>query len=53
MPKFKMSQSYSLHKLLPDLGFHSIFSSFANLTKLSRNEGFKLSEVGLLVVSAC
>lgn len=45
MPKFKMSQSYSLQKFLPDLGFHSIFSSFANLTKLNHNEDFKLSEV--------
>lgn len=45
MPKFKMEQSYSLHKLLPEMGMESIFSNSANLTKLSHNEGLKVSEV--------
>lgn len=45
MPKFKMEQSYSLHKLLPEMGMESIFSNSANLTKLSDYEGLKVSEV--------
>lgn len=45
MPKFKMEQSYSLHKLLPEMGMESIFSNLANLTKLSHHEGLKVSEV--------
>lgn len=45
MPKFKMEQSYSLHKLLPEMGMETIFSNLANLTKLSHNEGLKVSEV--------
>ncbi|XP_041668592.1 protein Z-dependent protease inhibitor [Cheilinus undulatus] len=45
MPKFKMEQSYSLHSLLPHMGMASIFSSSANLTKLSKDEKLKVSEV--------
>ncbi|KAI3367737.1 hypothetical protein L3Q82_026575 [Scortum barcoo] len=45
MPKFKMEQSYSLHNLLPDMGMASVFSNAANLTKLSKEEGLKVSEV--------
>ncbi|KAM4625784.1 protein Z-dependent protease inhibitor [Polymixia lowei] len=45
MPKFKMEQSYSLHNLLLDLGVASAFSYSANLTRLSKNEGLKVSEV--------
>ncbi|XP_058471365.1 protein Z-dependent protease inhibitor [Solea solea] len=45
MPKFKMEQSYSLHKLLPDMGMASVFSNSANLTKLSKDGGIKVSEV--------
>ncbi|XP_045918911.1 protein Z-dependent protease inhibitor [Micropterus dolomieu] len=45
MPKFKMEQSYSLHNLLPDMGMASVFSNSANLTKLSKDEGLKVSEV--------
>ncbi|XP_070699096.1 protein Z-dependent protease inhibitor [Pempheris klunzingeri] len=45
IPKFKMEQSYSLHKLLPDMGMASIFSNSANLTKLSQDHGLKVSEV--------
>ncbi|XP_068194397.1 protein Z-dependent protease inhibitor [Antennarius striatus] len=45
MPKFKMEQSYSLHDLLPDMGMGSVFSNSANLTKLSKNERLKVSEV--------
>lgn len=45
MPKFKMEESYSLHSLLPDMGMASIFSSSANLTKLSKEKGLKVSEV--------
>uniref|UniRef100_A0A3P8U813 Serpin family A member 10 n=1 Tax=Amphiprion percula TaxID=161767 RepID=A0A3P8U813_AMPPE len=45
MPKFKMEQSYSLHKILPDIGMTSIFSVSANLTRLSKDGGLKVSEV--------
>uniref|UniRef100_A0A3P8ULE5 Serpin family A member 10 n=1 Tax=Cynoglossus semilaevis TaxID=244447 RepID=A0A3P8ULE5_CYNSE len=45
MPKLKMEQSYSLHTLLPDMGMPSVFSNSANLTKLSKNQGLKVSEV--------
>nr|BAM36363.1 protein Z-dependent protease inhibitor [Oplegnathus fasciatus] len=45
MPKFKMVQSYSLHNLLRDMGMTSVFSNSANLTKLSKDEGLKVSEV--------
>ncbi|XP_035529638.1 protein Z-dependent protease inhibitor [Morone saxatilis] len=45
MPKFKMEQSYSLHSLLPDMGVASVFSNSANLTKLSKEEGLKVSEM--------
>lgn len=45
IPKFKMEQSYSLHTLLPEMGMASVFSNSANLTKLSKDEGLKASEV--------
>ncbi|XP_029315946.1 protein Z-dependent protease inhibitor [Cottoperca gobio] len=45
MPKFKMEESYSLHDILPDMGFASIFSNSANLTKLSKEDGLKVSEM--------
>ncbi|XP_056152357.1 protein Z-dependent protease inhibitor isoform X2 [Lampris incognitus] len=45
MPKFKLEQSYLLHDILPDLGVSGVFHDSANLTKLSRNRGLKVSEV--------
>ncbi|XP_054909272.1 protein Z-dependent protease inhibitor [Poeciliopsis prolifica] len=45
MPKFKMAEEYSLHRLLPDMGMTSLFTSSANLTNLSMEPGLKLSEV--------
>ncbi|KAK9533648.1 hypothetical protein VZT92_008753 [Zoarces viviparus] len=45
LPKFKMEESYSLQNLLPDMGMASIFSTSANLTKLSKEKGLKVSEV--------
>ncbi|XP_062253344.1 protein Z-dependent protease inhibitor isoform X1 [Platichthys flesus] len=45
MPKFKMEQSYSLHHILPDMGMPSIFSNSANLTRLSKDDPIKVSEV--------
>ncbi|KAK5609765.1 hypothetical protein CRENBAI_023003 [Crenichthys baileyi] len=45
MPKFKMEQEYSLHNLLPDMGMVSLFGSSANLTRLSKEAGLKVSEV--------
>ena len=52
MPKFKMEQSYHLHDLLPHMGVASIFNYSANLTRLSKNKGLKLSEVGIQFQSA-
>ncbi|XP_029585979.1 protein Z-dependent protease inhibitor [Salmo trutta] len=45
LPKFKMEQSYAMHNILPDLGISSIFHDTANLTKLSKDPGLKVSEV--------
>lgn len=45
MPKFKMEESYSLQDILPEMGMNSIFSNSANLTKLTKEEGLKVSEV--------
>ncbi|XP_040056364.1 protein Z-dependent protease inhibitor [Gasterosteus aculeatus] len=45
LPKFKMESSYSLQNILPDFGMASIFSNTANLTRLSKEEGLKVSEV--------
>lgn len=45
MPKFKMEESYSLQNILPDMGMISIFSNSANLTKLTKKVGLKVSEV--------
>ncbi|KAE8289888.1 Corticosteroid-binding globulin [Larimichthys crocea] len=45
MPKFKMEQSYLLHKILPGMGMASVFSNSANLTKMSKDAGLKVSEV--------
>lgn len=47
MPKFKMEQSYCLHKILPDMGMTSVFDNSANLTKLSEDGGLKVSEVSI------
>lgn len=49
IPKFKMAESYPLHKILPGMGISSVFSNSANLTKMSRNGGIKLSEVCSLI----
>ncbi|CAN9502153.1 unnamed protein product [Ophioblennius macclurei] len=45
MPKFKMQQSYSLQKILPEMGMTSIFTNAANLTRLSKDLGLKVSKV--------
>uniref|UniRef100_A0A4W5RGK0 Serpin family A member 10 n=1 Tax=Hucho hucho TaxID=62062 RepID=A0A4W5RGK0_9TELE len=45
LPKFKMEQSYAMHSILPDLGISSIFHDTANLTRLSKDPGLKVSEV--------
>ncbi|XP_061898212.1 serine protease inhibitor 2.1 isoform X1 [Entelurus aequoreus] len=45
IPKFKMAQSYSLHNILPELGFTGIFSRTANLTGLSKDKEPQVSEV--------
>ncbi|XP_077394032.1 protein Z-dependent protease inhibitor isoform X2 [Festucalex cinctus] len=45
IPKFKMEESYALHDILPEMGFTNLFSGSANLTKLSKDKGLKVSEV--------
>ncbi|XP_077476746.1 protein Z-dependent protease inhibitor [Stigmatopora argus] len=45
IPKFKMEESYSLHDILPEMGFVSLFGRSANLTKLSKDKGLMVSEV--------
>ncbi|XP_053701464.1 protein Z-dependent protease inhibitor-like isoform X1 [Synchiropus splendidus] len=45
MPKFVLEQSYLLHDLLPELGISSVFSDAANLTKIYKDGGVKVSEV--------
>ncbi|KAM6912916.1 protein Z-dependent protease inhibitor [Xenentodon cancila] len=45
VPKFKMDRSYSLHNILPNMGMVSLFSSSANLTRLSQGKGLMVSEV--------
>ncbi|KAK2826081.1 hypothetical protein Q5P01_020295 [Channa striata] len=45
IPKFRIEQSYSLHNLLPHMGVASLFSNSANLTKLSKDKGLKVSEM--------
>lgn len=47
LPKFKMEQSYSLHDLLPDMGMDSVFSDSANLTRMSKIESLRVSEVSV------
>lgn len=45
LPKFKMEESYELHKVLPDMGISTLFTNFANLTNLHKNRELKVSEV--------
>lgn len=45
LPKFKMEESYELHKLLPDMGISTLFTNIANLTNLHKNRELKVSEV--------
>lgn len=45
LPKFKMEESYELHKLLPDMGVPTLFTNRANLTNLHKNKELKVSEV--------
>ncbi|XP_036397789.1 protein Z-dependent protease inhibitor [Megalops cyprinoides] len=45
MPKFKMEQSYPMHKILPHLGIARVFNNMANLSGLSTEQDLKVSEV--------
>lgn len=45
MPKFQMEQSYSLHNILPHMGIASVFTENANLTKITKDGGLKVSKV--------
>ncbi|KAL4656393.1 protein Z-dependent protease inhibitor-like [Arapaima gigas] len=45
LPRFKMEQSYEMHKILPDLGITDIFTSRANLSQISTVLGLQVSEV--------
>lgn len=44
LPKFRMEESYELHKLLPDMGVTSLFTNLANLTNLHKTSALKVSE---------
>ncbi|RVE57209.1 hypothetical protein OJAV_G00213980 [Oryzias javanicus] len=45
MPKFKMERAYSLHNILPEMGMTSLFTDGANLARLSKAGGLRVSEV--------
>ncbi|XP_017546380.1 protein Z-dependent protease inhibitor [Pygocentrus nattereri] len=45
LPKFKMEQSYPLHKILPAMGIQNIFKNTANLKGMSQEPGLKVSQV--------
>ncbi|XP_024124201.1 protein Z-dependent protease inhibitor [Oryzias melastigma] len=45
MPKFKMERGYSLHNILPEMGMTSLFTDVANLARLSKAGGLRVSEV--------
>ncbi|KPP74333.1 protein Z-dependent protease inhibitor-like [Scleropages formosus] len=45
LPRFKMEQSYEMHKILPDLGISDVFTNSANLSGISTEFGLKVSEV--------
>ncbi|XP_066523602.1 protein Z-dependent protease inhibitor [Hoplias malabaricus] len=45
LPKFKMEQSYSMHKILSSLGIHDLFRDSANLKGMSQEPGLKVSKV--------
>ncbi|KAJ8290375.1 hypothetical protein GJAV_G00012040 [Gymnothorax javanicus] len=45
IPKFKMEQSYAMHKILPHLGISSAFENMANFSGLSKEHGLKVSTV--------
>ncbi|XP_064181550.1 protein Z-dependent protease inhibitor [Anguilla rostrata] len=45
LPKFKMDQSYEMHKILPHLGIAKAFENMANFSGLSKEQGLKVSEV--------
>ncbi|KAG9268773.1 protein Z-dependent protease inhibitor-like [Astyanax mexicanus] len=45
IPKFKLEQSYSLHKILPSMGIQNVFTYSANLKGMSQESGIKVSQV--------
>ncbi|KAF6732951.1 Protein Z-dependent protease inhibitor [Oryzias melastigma] len=45
MPRFKMERGYSLHNILPEMGMTSLFTDVANLARLSKAGGLRVSEV--------
>lgn len=47
MPRFKMERGYSLHNILPEMGMTSLFTDVANLARLSKAGGLRVSEVSL------
>ncbi|KAL6060607.1 hypothetical protein STEG23_019779 [Scotinomys teguina] len=44
-PKFSISNSYPLDEILPDLGFHDLFTHHANFSNINQDEKLHLSKV--------
>ncbi|KPP57037.1 hypothetical protein Z043_125282 [Scleropages formosus] len=45
LPRFKLERSYSMQKILPDLGIVDIFENKADLSALSKEARLKVSQV--------
>ncbi|KAL4641853.1 protein Z-dependent protease inhibitor-like isoform X1 [Arapaima gigas] len=45
LPRFKLEQTYSMQKMLPDIGIASIFQNNASISMLSKEAELKVSEV--------
>ncbi|KAJ8409061.1 hypothetical protein AAFF_G00240820 [Aldrovandia affinis] len=45
LPRFSLEQSYSMKKVLPDLGITNLFESTADLSGVSKEPALKLSEM--------
>ncbi|XP_012967613.2 serine protease inhibitor A3N-like [Mesocricetus auratus] len=45
LPKFSISTDYSLENILPQLGIREVFSTQADLSRITGNKGLKVSQV--------
>uniref|UniRef100_A0A8C4SQP1 Serpin peptidase inhibitor, clade A (alpha-1 antiproteinase, antitrypsin), member 10b n=2 Tax=Erpetoichthys calabaricus TaxID=27687 RepID=A0A8C4SQP1_ERPCA len=45
LPRFKLEQSYKMHKILPRLGITDMFTELADLSHIADNRHLKVSEV--------